>query len=79
MAYMNHKEGTGIRARSDLSPNQRVVINTTEPLTPEQLVRAAQFLNGLVFDARQRQSQFVAVPIAGALRLVDALLTAAQP
>lgn len=79
MVFMNHKEGTGIRARGDLSPNQRVVVDTSAPLTLEQLVTAAQYLNGLANQSRECGSHWVEIPLGGALRSVDALLTAGQP
>ena len=78
MSYVNAKEGTGVRARGDLSPNLRSKSDTTAPLTSEQLVRAAQFLNGLTVQAAERNSTHVFVPVHGAKRLVDALLSASQ-
>lgn len=79
MTFMNPKEGTGVRARGDLTPNRLVPSDPTAPLTPEQLIRAAKYLNGLTVQAEQRNSTHVFIPVHGAKRLVDALLTAGQP
>lgn len=78
MAFANGKEGHGLGRRSDLSANPREATDTSAPLTPERLVKAAQYLNGLVVDAEARNSTHVFVPVHGAKRLVDALLTAGQ-
>ena len=50
----------------------------TAPFSPEQLVRAAQYLNGLTVQAESRGSTHVFVPTQGAKRLVDALLAASH-
>ena len=79
MAYPNAKEGQGVRARSDLSPNQRSETDTTKPLTNKHLYDAAMHLNGLIAIAENRdRASHILVPVQGAKRLVDALLLAAH-
>lgn len=78
MAFVNGKEGHGVKRRRDLSANPRNPSDTSQPLTPAQLVRAAEYLSGLVAEAEERNSTHVFVPVNGAKRLIDALLTAGQ-
>ena len=42
MAYLNYKEGTGVRARGDLSANHRP--GRLDALSDEQLVKIAGYL-----------------------------------
>jgi hypothetical protein len=43
MAYMNYKEGTGVRARGDLSPNRPT---SAGRLSEDELITAAAYLGG---------------------------------
>ena len=79
MAYVNAKEGTGVRARGDLSPNLRSASDRSKPLTSTQLHHAAEHLNGLIALAEKRDhATHIVVSLSGAKRLVDALLLAAH-
>lgn len=80
MAYMNYKEGTGIRARSDLAftrlAGPAASLADTEPFTDVQLIRVAEGLLVLVTAARNAGESTVRLSVRQAQRLADALLSA---
>ena len=72
MSYKNYKEGTGVRARSDLTANTLPV--SSDRLTDEDLVKAAQYLIAESEAAARRGDTLVRLRIPVALRLADVLL-----
>lgn len=74
MSYVNYKEGTGVRARADLTANALPV--SSDRLTPEDLVKAAQYLIMQCESSAQRGDTLVRLRIPVALRLADAMLEA---
>ena len=44
MAFKNYKEGTGVRARGDLSANAKARVGA---MSDEQLIKVADFLSGV--------------------------------
>lgn len=67
-AFANYREGTGVRARSDLSPNPRAervpVVDLNAPLTREQLFKAAVHLDNRCDEAERAGTDDVRLPVA---------------
>ncbi len=69
---MDYKGATGVRARSDLSPNARGV--ATAPLTDADLVKCAEWLLCRIQDVEAGREKAVIIPTQFSRRLVDVLL-----
>lgn len=72
MSYMNYKEGTGVRARADLTANALPV--PSDRLTKEDLVKAASYIIKQCEDAAARGETLVRFRIPVMLRIADAML-----
>lgn len=72
MSYKTYKEGTGVRARSDLTANALPV--SSDRLTTEDLVKAAQYIIQKCEAAAQRGDTLVRFRIPVMLRLADAVI-----
>lgn len=75
MVYKTYKEGTGVRARSDLSANAKPVADDA-PLTREQMVMAADHLLRLVKESTGEKKVSITLSNRAAQRIADALLQA---
>lgn len=73
---MNYKEGTGVRARADLSANALPL--PSDRLTTEDLVKAAQYIIQQCEDSAARGDTLVRFRIPVMLRLADAMLETAN-
>jgi hypothetical protein len=74
MVFMNRKDGTGVRARGDLSANAKPAHDSTRGLTDEQLITFADWMTRQVKLAKERGSTHVFVPIAYGNGVADAAL-----
>ena len=74
MVFMNRKEGTGVRARGDLSANAKPANDTMRGLTDEQLITFAGWMTRQVKLAEERGSSHVFIPIGYGRRVADAAL-----
>lgn len=72
MSYKNYQEGTGVRARADLTANALPV--SSDRLTTEDLVKAATYIIKLCEDTAARGDTLVRVRVAVMLRIADAML-----
>ena len=72
MSYKNYKEGTGVRARSDLTANALPV--SSDRLTREDVVKAAQYIIKLCEENAARGDTLVRIRIPVMLRFCDAML-----
>lgn len=72
MTFKNYKEGTGVRARTDLSAN--AVPGDDGRMSLETFAKAADWLAGEVQTAKKRGSTHVFLPTNTADRLVSVML-----
>lgn len=74
MSYKNYKEGTGVRARADLTANALPV--SSDRLTREDVVKAATYIIQQCEGAAQRGDTIIRIRIPVMLRIADAMLEA---
>lgn len=75
MAYMNYKEGTGVRARSDLSANAGVGDESADGrLTTKELAEIANLITGMARQAERRRQPTVSIPLRTLRRIADAVI-----
>lgn len=72
MSYKNYKEGTGVRARSDLSAN--VIPADDGRMSLDTVVRCAEWLAGEVREAQRRKRPHVQITTQTANRLVAVMI-----
>jgi hypothetical protein len=77
MVYKNAKEGTGVRARGDLTANQ-LPQKAERPRTAEDLRNGAQFLNGMLKGAKEHKLDSVELVPRVVERVIDYLLVGAD-
>jgi len=71
MVFKNAKEGTGVRARGDLSPHRFADRDPSGPWSGLDLLRVARFLNGLTVAADTKGASRLAVPTRTVARLLE--------
>jgi hypothetical protein len=74
MSYKNYKEGTGVRARSDLTAN--TLPAPSDRLTNEDVVKAAQYIIQQCEASAQRGDTLFRCRIPVMLKIADAMLEA---
>ena len=78
MVFMNRKEGTGVRARYDLTANARSKEPPSSRLTDAEVITGAQWLMSQLRNAEAHGWTTIPVPIEYTRRLVDTMLEVAN-